>query len=156
MSDHQYTTQPCTQKFSFLAVRAKKPTMCRFFRIQGWMFVRTAFFIDGYNLFYGLLAGTEYKWLDLPGLLSHIARIENPAFDPVSFHYFTSPVQPKLSTRGLRSKEAQDTYIRALKATGVEVTLGRHRLDPAKAPRYVGKGTQPSQSGKTSQTFILV
>lgn len=107
--------------------------------------MRTAFFIDGYNLFYGLLAGTEYKWLDLSGLLSHIARIENPAFDPVSFHYFTSPVQPKLSTRGLRSKEAQDTYIRALKATGVEVTLGRHRLDPAKAPRYVGKGTQPSR-----------
>lgn len=89
--------------------------------------MRTAFFIDGYNLFYGLLAGTGYKWLDLPSLLSSVARIENPAFEPISFHYFTSPVQPKLSTRGIQSKEAQDTYIRALKAKGVEVILGRHR-----------------------------
>ncbi|EXJ11299.1 MULTISPECIES: NYN domain-containing protein [Nitrincola] len=107
--------------------------------------MRTAFFIDGYNLFYGLLAGTGYKWLDLPSLLSSVARIENPAFEPISFHYFTSPVQPKLSTRGIQSKEAQDTYIRALKAKGVEVILGRHRLDPAKAPRFVDRNTPPSR-----------
>ncbi|SDZ63524.1 NYN domain-containing protein [Pseudomonas sp. NFIX28] len=46
--------------------------------------MRTAFFVDGYNLFYGLLAGTPYKWLDLPQLLAHIAHVENPASELVS------------------------------------------------------------------------
>lgn len=107
--------------------------------------MRTAFFIDGYNLYYGLLANTEYKWLDLPGLLTHIAKVNNPDCLPVSFHYFTAPVQPKLATRGLLSKQAQDTYIRALKAKDVEIISGRHQLDPARAPRYVCRDTPPSR-----------
>ncbi len=107
--------------------------------------MRTAFFIDGYNLFYGLLAGTEYKWLNLPALLAHVARVENPSFEPDSYHYFTAPVLPKLATRGQQSKHAQDTYLRALKAHGVNVIEGRHRLDPAKAPRYVDQDTLPSR-----------
>lgn len=87
--------------------------------------MRTAFFIDGYNLYYGLLANTEYKWLNIPSLLTHIARVENPACEPVSFQYFTAPVSPKLASKGIKSKEAQDAYIRALKASGVEIILGR-------------------------------
>ncbi|WP_200826909.1 NYN domain-containing protein [Marinobacterium lutimaris] len=43
------------------------------------------------------------------------------------------------------SKQAQDTYIRALKAQGVEIIAGRHQLDPAKAPRYVCRDTPPSR-----------
>jgi hypothetical protein len=34
----------------------KKPAPCRFFRFQGLKNLRTACFVDGYNLFYGLLA----------------------------------------------------------------------------------------------------
>lgn len=112
--------------------------------------MRTAFFIDGYNLFYGLLANTQYKWLDLPALLSHIAQVENPACVPATFHYFTAPVQPKLATRGLLSKQAQDTYIRVLKTQGVEVITGRHQLDPAKAPRYVCPNTPPSRQDQVA------
>ena len=112
--------------------------------------MRTAFFIDGYNLYYGLLASTEYKWLDIPSLLAHIARVENPKSDSVSFQYFTAPVSPKLATRGRQSKEAQDSYIRALKAKGVEVVFGRHRLDPAKAPRFVDKDTPPSRQDQVA------
>jgi len=77
--------------------------------------VRTAFFVDGYNVFYGLLAGTPYKWLNLKGLLGHVAYIENPQSSLISVDYFTSSVKPELATRGRVSKEAQDTYVRSFK-----------------------------------------
>ncbi len=41
-----------------------------------------------------------------------------------------------------------NSYIRALKAHNVEITMGRHTLEPAKAPRYDGKGTQPSRQNQ--------
>ncbi|MFC0266780.1 NYN domain-containing protein [Kushneria aurantia] len=78
--------------------------------------LRTAFFIDGYNVFYGLLAGTSYKWLDLPSLLGAIIHEHDPRGQVAEIHYFTSPVQSALATRGLQSKQAQDIYVRALKA----------------------------------------
>ena len=110
--------------------------------------MRTAFFIDGYNLFYGLLANTPYKWLDLPALLTHITTIENPKSKTAKIYYFSSPVKPELASRGTQSKEAQDSYIRALKACGVSVTMGRHTLEPAQAPRFVNKSTRPSRQDK--------
>ena len=109
--------------------------------------MRTAFFIDGYNLFYGLLAGTPFKWLDLPALLTYITKIQNPASETAQVNYFTSPVLPPLATRGKESAEAQDVYIRALKAKGVTVHLGRHRLNRGSAPRYLD-GIPASRSDK--------
>jgi hypothetical protein len=110
--------------------------------------VRTAFFVDGYNVFYGLLAGTPYKWLNLKGLLDHVAYIENPQSSTISVDYFTSSVKPELATRGRASKEAQDTYVRALKATSVAVHYGRHKLEPAKAPRFIDRKTGASRQDK--------
>ncbi|MEL7630603.1 NYN domain-containing protein [Pectobacterium aroidearum] len=111
--------------------------------------MRTAFFIDGYNVFYGLLAGTPYKWLNLPDLLTHISQVQNPASLTVQVNYFTSPVLPRLATKGKQSAEAQDTYIRALKTKGVTVHLGKHRLERGMAPRYV-KDVEPSREDKVS------
>ncbi|MCJ8203615.1 NYN domain-containing protein [Pseudomonas sp. RGM2987] len=101
--------------------------------------MRTAFFVDGYNVFYGLLAGTPYKWLNLEQLLAHIARVENPLSSLASVEYFTSSVKPELATRGIASKEAQDSYVRALKANKVIVHYGRHQLERANAPRFVSR-----------------
>lgn len=108
--------------------------------------MRTAFFVDGYNLFYGLLAGTEFKWLDLPGLLQHVLRVQDPSAQTAAIRYFTASVKPDLASRGVASKEAQDTYIRALKARGVEVFLGRHRLEPGRAPRFISKHIPASRA----------
>ena len=101
--------------------------------------MRTAFFVDGYNVFYGLLVDTPYKWLNLPQLLVYIAHVENPQSSLASIDYFTSPVKPQLATRGIASKEAQDTYVRALKANNVVVHYGRHQLEPSFAPRFIHK-----------------
>lgn len=110
--------------------------------------MRTAFFIDGYNLFYGLLAGTPYKWLDVARLLSEILRVQDPSSAPASFYYYTSDVIPRLASQGIKSKEAQDTYIRALKSTGIEVIKGSHRLDARMAPTRID-GIEPCRQTKS-------
>lgn len=107
--------------------------------------LRTACFVDGYNLFYGLLSGTTHKWLDLRSLLSHILYVENPQYVLHSVSFFTSSVKPRLATRGIQSKEAQDTYRRALEAKGVKVFTAHHQLQPGAAPRFV-EGTDPSRT----------
>ncbi len=99
--------------------------------------MRTAFFVDGYNLYYGVLHGSPHKWLDLPALLSAILRIQAPAAEVLSVSYYTSPVIARLATRGQASNDAQSRYIRALQARGVEVILGKHRLARGYAPRFV-------------------
>jgi uncharacterized LabA/DUF88 family protein len=99
--------------------------------------MRTACFVDGYNLYYGMLQGTDYKWLDLPALLSQVLKVQSSAHVLSDIHYFTAPVKPDLATRGLVSQHAQHSYLRALTARGVKVTLGRHRLERGKAPIYV-------------------
>ncbi|MEH6672036.1 NYN domain-containing protein [Halopseudomonas sp.] len=106
--------------------------------------MRTAFFVDGYNLYYGLLRGSPYKWLDLSALLGSILRVQEPSASLESVHYYTAPVIAKLATRGQASNDAQHRYIRALEARGVHVTLGAHRLDRGFAPRYI-KGQKPSR-----------
>ncbi|MFJ4453520.1 NYN domain-containing protein [Pseudomonas sp. NPDC089392] len=107
--------------------------------------MRTACFVDGYNVFYGLVAGTRYKWLNLPALLKHIIRVEQPDTELKAISFFTSGVKPSLASRGNLSKEAQDTYLRALIAQGVTVHYGRHQLEPRCAPRFVNKETPPSR-----------
>jgi hypothetical protein len=108
--------------------------------------LRTTCFVDGYNLFYGLLGGTQYKWLDLQALLTHILRVEDPSSTLEAVSFFTSGVKPSLATRGIASKEAQDTYLRALIARGVHVFYGRHQLESGKAPRFIDKNTPASRA----------
>lgn len=108
--------------------------------------MRTACFVDGYNLFYGLLASTPYKWLDLPSLLSHILRVEHPDNTINAISFLTSGVKPSLASRGIASKEAQDSYLRALIARDVQVFYGRHQLESGKAPRFINKETPASSA----------
>jgi len=37
--------------------------------------LRTAIYIDGYNLYYGRLRDTQYKWLDVVALFSQISLL---------------------------------------------------------------------------------
>ncbi|MCD2171924.1 NYN domain-containing protein [Rhizobium sp. C4] len=115
--------------------QGEKTGLGRFFRIRS-LGVRTHCFVDGYNLYYGLVAGTPYKWLDLPALLRHILRVQDPGFDLVQISYFTAPVKPALASRGEASLHAQRAYLRALLAKGVLVHEGRHQLEPARAPAF--------------------
>lgn len=69
---------------------------------------RTNVYVDGFNLFYGALKGSPYKWLDLEALCHHLL----PKDTIHRIRYFTAkvsarPGDPQLPVR-------QETYLRAL------------------------------------------
>ena len=51
---------------------------------------RVIAYIDGYNLYYGLLKGTHYKWLDLVALVQSFLRKDQVL---VSVKYFTAQIK---------------------------------------------------------------
>lgn len=111
--------------------------------------MRTVCFVDGYNMYYGLLAGTKFKWLNLKSFLSEVLRTQDPGFQLAAVNYFTSGIMPHLATRGIESKEAQDAYLKALASVDVNIVLGRHRLEPSKAPVFIDKNTPASRAHQT-------
>ena len=50
---------------------------------------KTIAYIDGYNLYYGLLKGTKFKWLDMVALVKGMLRADH---ELVKVRYFTAPV----------------------------------------------------------------
>lgn len=69
----------------------------------------TTVYIDGFNLYYGALRDTPYKWLDLEALCRRLL----PKDDVNRIRYFTAritarPDDPKQAQR-------QETYLRALR-----------------------------------------
>lgn len=86
-------------------------------------------YIDGFNLYYGCLKGTPYRWLDLDALCrrllpnDHIHRIR----------YFTAMVTPRQGDP--QQAQRQQTYLRAL-ATIPHLTihLGHYLSHPTKMP----------------------
>ena len=70
---------------------------------------RTNVYIDGFNLYYGAVKGTPYKWLNL----AKLCQVMLPADDIQTIKYFTArasarPHDPNLPTR-------QQIYLRALR-----------------------------------------
>lgn len=108
------------------------------FVVFGGRELRTIAYVDGYNLYYGRLHDTPYKWLNLKQLIESILRIQNPSFQLIGIKYFTSPVIARLASRGAASVEAQNAYLKALRDTGdIEIIRGRHQLEPGSAPSYI-------------------
>lgn len=112
--------------------------------------MRTIVYIDGYNLYYGRITGTQYKWLDLPTLFGKIIKIQEPQSVLETVKYFTAPALAKFSRRGQVSTKAQTDYHRALEVSYpppltdlgncVFVTiLGKHDLGHDYAPLVIGK-----------------
>ena len=90
--------------------------------------MRTFVYVDGFNLYYGALKGTPFRWLDLVALLENVLQ---PHHDILKVKYFTARVS---GTSADRSKpQRQDVYLRALRRyrPEVEVYFGhflRHRV----------------------------
>ena len=79
---------------------------------------RSVVYIDGFNLYYGVLKDTPYKWLDL----ERFFRLLRPADDIQAIKYFTARLEP-----GPR-RERQETLLRALETLPlVEVVYGRFK-----------------------------
>jgi uncharacterized LabA/DUF88 family protein len=75
--------------------------------------MKTIVYVDGFNLYYGLLRGTAFKWLNLYGLfqdhlLDSATRVEK-------LRYYTAPIKRSASDDSA-SPGRQQKYLRALKA----------------------------------------
>jgi hypothetical protein len=96
--------------------------------------IPTNVYVDGFNLYYGAVKGTPYKWLDI----RKYCELAFPKNEINEVHYCTAmvkdaPWDPQQSLR-------QQTFIRALETTGVEVHYGSFqsnivRMPLAKKPR---------------------
>jgi len=81
---------------------------------------RTIVYIDGFNLYYGLLKGTRAKWLDLVAFSKALLRDDH---DIVAVKYFTARAKPYPYDQN--SVDRQNTYIQVLQRMGqVDVIEG--------------------------------
>lgn len=120
----------------------------------------TNVYIDGFNLYYGCLKGSKYKWLDIHALSQEL--LPNDSIKRI--RYFTA----KISSRDdVRAPQRQQTYLRALETIpGLTVHLGhfltstpRMRLaePPAKGPAsVVVSKTEEKGSDVNLATYMLV
>jgi uncharacterized LabA/DUF88 family protein len=74
--------------------------------------LRTIAYIDGYNLYYGLLRKSQYKWLDVYALFRDQAL--NQSSDLVEVRYYTAPMLGKMSD-DLESPIRQRRCLQALR-----------------------------------------
>jgi uncharacterized LabA/DUF88 family protein len=82
--------------------------------------LRTAVYIDGFNLYYWLKP-LPYRWIDLKALALAAVMKPGETHEIVAVKYYTARVS---DTRDDQTKSTrQDTYLRALKATIPELTV---------------------------------
>lgn len=78
--------------------------------------MKTVCYVDGFNLYYGCLKATAYKWLDLYRLFARIIHENNPDAELLQIKFFTAPIKTKLASHGDAAGAAQNAYHRALHA----------------------------------------
>ena len=84
------------------------------------MVKRTFVYIDGFNLYYGCLNGTPYKWLDLAKLCQALL----PSDNVIAIKYFTAKVAGRPSDPD--APIHQELYLRALGTLpNVTITYGQ-------------------------------
>jgi len=90
--------------------------------------VLTNVYVDGYNLYYGCLKGTPYKWLDLAALCRHLL----PRHSIQRIRYFTARVS---ALRDAQQPVRQEAYLRALQTIpGLTVHLGHFLTTTTRMP----------------------
>ena len=103
--------------------------------------VRTFVYVDGFNLYYGALKGTSWKWLDLVALFRIVLQQHH---EIVKVKYFTARDSGMPSDQS--KPQRQDIYLRALQRfrPEVDVYFGhflRHRVRAPLARPLAGRHT---------------
>lgn len=80
--------------------------------------MRTIIYVDGFNLYYGALKKTSYKWLNLKTLFTNLLNDENKI---IQIKYFTARISSTLTDPDKANH--QDAYLRALKALIPEIEI---------------------------------
>jgi len=80
--------------------------------------LKTTVYIDGYNLYFGLVKNTPFKWLNLISLFSEVVSIQTPQSSKIHIKYFTAPVLTRFSRHKEQSQASQNRYHRTLETIG--------------------------------------
>ncbi len=85
-------------------------------------------YIDGFNLYYGCLKDTTYRWLDI----NKMCNLLFPSDEITYIKYFTAPIKLRMSDKDPDRQNRQQIYLRALKTLdNVEIIEGiflRHKV----------------------------
>lgn len=141
-------------------MREKEPALGRFFRFWETQNVplRTRVYIDGYNLYYGCLRRTPYKWLDLLKLFEDCifptvlyrtapdAPVSIMQLDACAIRYFTAPILSR-AAKAEDCINSQRQYHKALESSGrISLTYGYHSL--TKSNQYLVDAEDPDRDPK--------
>jgi hypothetical protein len=91
--------------------------------------MKTNVYVDGFNLYYGAVKDTPYKWLNI----RRMCEMAFPKNEIAEVHYCTAivkdaPWDPEQSLR-------QQTFIRALESTDIKVHYGSFQSNVVRMPR---------------------
>ncbi len=99
---------------------------------------RTFVYIDGFNLYYGLLRHSPYKWLDVNALLQKYLDKNRNFIEKIK--YFTAKVKSRSTDPDQHIR--QDLYLRALKTIpNLEIIYGHFLSHNVRMPLANGQGT---------------
>jgi len=73
---------------------------------------KTAVYVDGYNLYYGRLRGTPFKWLDIVKLFEMLLAQRDQNEHLIRLKLFTAPALATFATHKGDSVAAQSAYHR--------------------------------------------
>ena len=101
-------------------------------------------YIDGFNLYYGSLKGTPYKWLNLSLICNNLLADR----EINRIRYFTARITSLPHNR--EGPDRQDAYLRALDTLpNLSVHLGRFSSRPTSLPAYPLVFAQPNSPAQT-------
>jgi hypothetical protein len=86
---------------------------------------RADVYVDGFNLYYGCLKRTPYRWLDLHALCTRLL----PKYNIHRIRYFTAIVKPRPNNPG--TAQRQQAYLRALRAITPNLTIHLGKFLPS-------------------------
>lgn len=98
--------------------RLPKGSLC----YLGGILNRTIVYVDGFNLYYGALKGTPYKWLNLHKLCE--LYLKPPNYEIIKIYYFTAKV--KGTPDDPDKPQRQWRYIRALQTLPIIEIIDGH------------------------------
>ena len=107
--------------------------------------MRTFVYVDGFNLYYGALKGSPWKWLNLVTLFEKVLQ---PHHQILAVKYFTARVSG--TVRNPSKPQRQDVYLRALRRyrPQVEVHFGHFLSHSVRAPL-----AQPEGNRRTAEVI---
>jgi uncharacterized LabA/DUF88 family protein len=100
--------------------------------------MKTFVYVDGFNLYYGAVKGTPYKWLNL----STLCKLLLPGHDIVSIKYYTAQVSARTQDPGQPVR--QQTYLRALRTIPrLQIVFGQFLQSVIRMPVANPGASQP-------------